>query len=274
MRRNVTGKLEAMRANKQKHFLMILGVTFLLAIIIGCTANRAVVENEAAASPSTSNARDGESSNAAVAAPIAWNEVTTSYDRVKDYTCLYLKEERAISNGELQTIRLAFRKPLDVRLDWLNNKGKVDQTAVYRQGLNDGKLLARQSGLMGALAGTVKLKPDEPLALEDSRHPITEAGLGGIIENIRKETTDPQVSNAYVGEELIEGHPAWKFVFTTKTGMLAGGQNAARSVVWIDKGLKLPVQVEIYDRANALLERHRFKELKLNVGLTDQTFKL
>lgn len=94
--------------------------------------------------------------------PITWNDVTASYERVLDYVCVYEKEERAISEGEKQTIRLFFRKPLDVRLEWLNDRGNVDQTAVYRQGLNDGKVLARQSGLLGALAGKLRLDPIEP----------------------------------------------------------------------------------------------------------------
>lgn len=258
--------------SERKHFRIILGVIFLLTIIVGCTTYRTSVENEAAVSPSAADAPDAEKSGEA--APMAWSDVAASYERVRDYTCLYLKEEHAISNGELQTIRLSFRKPLDVRLDWLNDKGKVDQTAVYRQGLNDDKVLARQSSLIGALAGTVKLKPDDPLALEDSRHPITEAGLGSIIEQLAKDASEPKVGKRYVGEEKVEGRPLWKFIFTTKSGTLAGLKDATRSVIWIDKELKLPVQVEIYDRAGTLLERHRFKELRLNVGLTDQAFKL
>jgi outer membrane lipoprotein-sorting protein len=255
-----------------KHFRIILAIIFFLPLNVGCTTYRAPVANEAASESPASGALDAEKS--VETSPLTWNEVAASYERVKDYTCLYLKEEHAISNGELQTIRLSFRKPLDVRLDWLNEKGKVDQTAVYRQGLNEGKVLARQTGLMGAMAGTVKLKPDDPLALEDSRHPITEAGLKSIVEHLAKDVSDKQVGQRYAGEEVIEGRASWKFIFTTKNGALSGLKDAARSVVWIDKELKLPTQVEIYDRAGALLERHRFRELKINVGLTDQTFKL
>ena len=46
--------------------------------------------------------------------PIAWSDVVASYAAVDDYTCLYHKEERAIEHGVRQTIRLSFRKPLDV----------------------------------------------------------------------------------------------------------------------------------------------------------------
>lgn len=257
---------------------VILGLGLLL-FAVGCSASRQPAENEAAISSATSNVGNASNANSdtdapPMRAPITWNEVAASYEQIRDYTSLYLKEERAISNGELQTIRLAFRKPLDVRLEWLNEKGKVDQTAVYRQGFNDNKVLARQSSLLGALAGTMKLKPDDQLALEDSRHPITEAGLGGLIEHFKDDAANVQVSNRVVGEDIANGRRAWKFLFTAKGCALGGLKGACRSIVWIDQELKLPVQAELYDQADGLLERHRFRDLKLNVGLTDQNFKL
>src|SRR5215831_17793989 len=85
--------------------------------------------------------------HARAADALAWDDVVAAYGQVRDYTTLYYKEERAISNGDLQRIRLSFRKPLDVKLEWLDEKGKVDQVAVYRQGMNDGKLLAKKSGM-------------------------------------------------------------------------------------------------------------------------------
>jgi negative regulator of sigma E activity len=44
--------------------------------------------------------------------------------------------------------------------------------------------------------------------------------------------------------------------------------------IWVDEQLKLPVKVDVVDAAGRVLEQHRFTELKLNVGLTDQTFTL
>ena len=209
------------------------------------------------------------------ALPITWSDVKRSYEGVADYLCLYEKEERAISNGEEQTIRLSFRKPLDVRLEWLNDQGKVDQTAVYRQGFNDGKVLARQSGLLGTLAGKLRLDPNESLALSDSRHPITEVGLGKIIERALKDAANPRISSSFAGEETLDGRPSYKFEFTAAGNEAVGGLEAARkSLLLIDRELKLPARLELYDAANALLERHRFKQVSINQKLSDKTFTL
>lgn len=194
------------------------------------------------------------------AAPLAWSEVVDAYSRVHDYTCLYQKEERAISNGELQTVRLYFRKPLDVKLEWLNGKGEVDQIAVYRQGLNDGKLLARKSGL-GSLMGTMKLDPTDRRALADSKHPITEVGLGTIIERGSRDIHEGRLSPASPTDATVLGRRAYRFDF-------------ASTAIWIDRELKLPIQVEIRDGAGALLERHRFTNVRINPGLSDQVFTL
>jgi len=51
-------------------------------------------------------------------------------------------------------------------------------------------------------------------------------------------------------------------------------EDARRAVVWIDRELKLPIKVEVLGANDTLLERHRFKNLRVNVGLTDKTFAL
>jgi outer membrane lipoprotein-sorting protein len=204
-----------------------------------------------------------------------WNDVVERYEHVHDYTALYEKEERAISNGERQTIRLAFRKPLDVRLEWVNDKGKVDQIAVYRRGHNDGKVVARRSGFLGGLAGTVTLDPHDRLALQDSRHPITEVGLGHIIERVSEALRRSQIAVRGVHETVLDGRPAYQFDLEATSGAsVLGVEGARRGVVWIDRELKLPVRVDVFDAKNTLLERHRFKDLRVDVGLTDKTFSV
>ncbi|MDQ2856503.1 MAG: DUF1571 domain-containing protein [Acidobacteriota bacterium] len=205
--------------------------------------------------------------------PITWIEVAGSYERLSDYVCLYEKEERAISKGELQTIRLFFRKPFDVRLEWLNDNGKVDQIAVYRQGLNNGNVIARQSGLLGTLAGKLQLDPNDPLALTDSRHPITEIGFGKLIERIQNDAKNPGITARFTGEEVLDGRPAYKIEFNASEDQSVGGLAAARQAfLWIDRELKLPAKLELYDRNNVLLERHRFKDVKVDQKLSDKTF--
>jgi outer membrane lipoprotein-sorting protein len=209
------------------------------------------------------------------AQPIAWSDVVASYAAVHDYTAMYEKREHAIDHGEPQTIRLSFRKPLDVRLDWVDDKGKVDQTAVYRSGLNNGKVIARRSGALGSVVGTLRLDPHDRRALADSRHPITEVGIGHIIGRVDEDLKDGRVTSRPLVAEPVDGKPAYRFQLDGPPGVpLLGIAGAGRAIVWVDAALKLPIKVEILDAAGAMIERHQFRNLRLDVGLGDDVFTL
>jgi outer membrane lipoprotein-sorting protein len=206
---------------------------------------------------------------------LTWADVSQAYAAVHDYTARYEKEERAIDHGEIQWIDLKFRKPLDVRMDWLDRNGKVDQTAVYRQGLNDGKLVAHRNGMLGSMVGTVHLDPHDKRAMEDSRHPITEVGIGYIVEQVSEELAHRGVRELADGDDTLDGRPATRWSFTAAAGAnVLGVPGATRAVIWIDHGLNLPVKVELRDASGAMIERHHFKDLRINVGLTDAVFTL
>jgi outer membrane lipoprotein-sorting protein len=204
-----------------------------------------------------------------------WGQVVASYAQVKDYTSTYEKKERAISNGEPQRMRLYFRKPLDVRLEWLNDSDRVDQMAVYRHGLNDGKVLARRTGAFGGLLGTMRLDPRSSRALSDSRHPITEVGIGYIVDHISDALRNQRVSLRATVEDVLDGQPQDRFDFESAPSVaLFGVEGARRAAAWVDRTVKLPVKLQLVDASGIVLEQHRFKDLRLNVGLADALFTL
>jgi outer membrane lipoprotein-sorting protein len=206
---------------------------------------------------------------------LAWSEVVAAYEHVKDYTATYDKYERAIDDGALQRINLSFRTPLDVRLEWQDEHGKVDQWAVYRQGQNDGKVLARKSGMLGGMMGLMKLDPHSGRAMSDSRHPITEVGIGHIIEEASRAMKSSQVTVKPPVDDTLDGARVVRFDLDgAADAKLFGVEGARRVSIWIDSSLKLPVKAEVVNEAGRMLERHRFTDLKLNVGLTDKTFTL
>ena len=207
--------------------------------------------------------------------PLAWSDVVAAYEPVRDYTAEYDKHERAIDDGDLQRIMLAFRKPLDVKLEWLDEHGKVDQVAVYRQGQNDGKLLARKSGMLGGMLGLMKLDPRSGRAMGDSRHPITEVGIGHIIDEVSRAMKSGQVTNRPPADDTLDGARVVRVDLEGPAdSRLFSVEGARRVSIWIDPALQLPVKAEVVDAAGRMLERHRFIGLKLNVSLTDRTFTL
>jgi len=211
----------------------------------------------------------------ASAEPIEWTDVVDRYASVRSYTALYEKKEQAISNGEPQRIRLSFRKPLDVRMEWLDDRDEVDQIAVYRQGFNDGKLLARRRGMLGSMLGTLRLDPHDRRALEDSRHPITEVGIGAVIERAAKARAEGRATIRGPVDDTLDGRPADRFEFdATSDSALFGVPGARRALVWVDRDLRLPVKVELFDEKGSVLERHRFRDLRLDADLSDQVFTI
>jgi outer membrane lipoprotein-sorting protein len=250
--------------------LIIVGM--MCALVNACRSER---QPEVTGTPTPQQSIANSTEKSSASSPITWNEVASAYEHVADYVCLYEKIEKAISKGEEQKIRLSFRKPFDVRMDWLDTRGRVTQTAVYRQGLNDGKVLARQNGLLGSLAGTMRLDPNESLALSDSRHPITEVGIGKIIERAQHDSTNRAIASHFDAEEILDGRPAYKFEFTASGNEAVGGlSNAHRAILWIDRELKLPTRLELYDGANVLLESHHFKGIHLNQKIGDTIFTM
>jgi len=198
------------------------------------------------------------------------------YESVKDYTATYEKEERAIGKGEKQIINLSFRKPFDVRMDWLDDKGKYDQTAIYQEGKNEGKILTKDYSLLGRLVGALKISPDSPIAMQDSKHPITTVGFGNLIESLTADVNNPLVNTAFFGEtQTVDGRAAYQIEISSQGNIdSAGLAGVKRILILVDKQLLLPVKVEIYDANEDLLERHLFRSIKLNQHLTDKTFEI
>lgn len=208
--------------------------------------------------------------------PFSWDDISNRYEKITSYTSLYEKEEKDISKGEKQVIRLSFRKPFDIRMDWLGDNNKVSQSAVYQEGKNDGKVLGKANSFLGSLAGVIKVNPTDPIALQDSKHPITEAGLGNLIKQINSDAKRDDTKVVFHGSEKTdEGRGAYKIEIDGSNGHnLTGSSGARKALVWIDTELLLPIRVEVYGNGEVLLERHVFRELKTNIKLTDKAFEL
>src|SRR5215471_19269495 len=125
------------------------------------------------------------------------------------------------------------------------------------------------------MSGTLSLDPNGALALSDSRHPITEVGIGKIIDRATHDAANSEISVHFDGEEPLDGRPAYKFDFVSSgNAVVMASADASKALIWVDRELKLPVQVELYDAANALLERHHFKDIRANQKPGDKMFAL
>ncbi len=202
------------------------------------------------------------------------------FGTVSDYTCTFYKRERV--NGKLTPLYVmdmkARTRPKSIYFRFADPyKGRE---AIFVEGQNSGKILAHDVGLTKFLAGTLELEPSSARAMEDNRHPITEAGIGALIGTVAHRwtvelTTEESVlvfdSNMTIGSrhcQLIEAlhtrrSPDFQF---------------CKVRLFIDSELNLPIRFEGYDwpREPAgppeLVEEYTYSDLKLNVGLGDLDF--
>ena len=205
-----------------------------------------------------------------------------SYQEVNDYACLFVKRERV--HNQLQPENLvAMRvrtRPFSVDLQWLKPNDMTGQEACYVAGRNGGQMRVRSSGLLGTV-GFVSLDTNDPRVLENSRHSITEAGIGNVISrfsegwNMERSVNKTRVQVAeydynkrhcYRVETVHPDNSDRVFLFY-------------RSVVYFDKENNLPIRVENYDwptkqndAAGNLVESYSYADLKINIRLKDDVF--
>lgn len=205
-----------------------------------------------------------------------------AYQGVRDYSCLFVKRERI--RGQLQAENLVALKartqPFSVYLRWLGPKQFAGQEACYVVGRNNGMMRAKSNGLLGAV-GFVSLDPRDPRALENSRHSITEAGIGNLIERYsqgweldrRANRTQVRVAEYDYNKRRCTRVEA---IHLENAG---GSAQFYRNIVYFDLTTYLPIRVENYDwprqggtPGGDLLEEYSYVDLRLNVGLGDRDF--
>ena len=210
-------------------------------------------------------------------------EARQTYGRVIDYTCQFRKRERL--HGHLQAenvIAMSVRtKPFSVYMRWQAPASLATQEACYIAGANNGMMRAHSTGLFGAV-GFVSLDPKDPRCLENSRHDITEAGIGSLIERFEKRwelekrwnRTQVHIADYNYAkrrcsrvETIHPDNPGKVFLFY-------------RTILYFDQETHLPTRVENYDWPKAggdpkgdLVESYSYVDVHFNVGLPNATFE-
>jgi outer membrane lipoprotein-sorting protein len=202
------------------------------------------------------------------------------YRTVEDYTCTFFKRERI--DGKLYTPHImtvkARSKPSSLYFKFIQpNAGRE---AIYVHGKNDGKIIAHDVGIGRLVAGTMHLDPAGGMAMEENRHPVTEAGLGAMIDTV-KERWDAELRP---GESIVTIHPNAKvgdrpcLMVETNHPKPGSGFLFHKVKFYVDKELGLPIRFEAYDWPRHpgaepdLMEEYTYMNLRVNVGLKDRDF--
>jgi len=211
-------------------------------------------------------------------------EANASFARVRDYTGTVVRQERI--GGQLQpehVIDVRVRQqPFSVCLKWTSPRQLAGQEAIFITGKNKNEIRAKGAGFL-AIAGHVSLPTNDPRVMKNSRHAITESGIGNIIDvifrsyGIERRLPASQVQVTFA-DYAFQQRPCTRMELTHHA--FNAQLYCYRCVVYFDKALKLPVRVEVYDwpapngnPKGELLECYSYVNLKFNVGLTDAAFE-
>jgi Protein of unknown function (DUF1571) len=209
-------------------------------------------------------------------------EARQAYQGVTDYTSLFVKRERLRDQLQPENVMLmkVRTQPFSVYLRWLRPNNLANQEACYVTGRNNGMMRVHSTGLLGAV-GFVSLDPRDPRALQNSRHTITEAGIGNLIERYAQRwEMENRLNKTQVRIAEYEYNKRRCVRVETIHPDNTGGQFLFyRSVVYFDKENHLPIRVENYDWPRsggdpngALAESYSYADLRLNAGVNEATF--
>jgi len=252
-----------------------------VALTTGLTSTHSTLKPDLSAlsKPATPSATIGEEPPAARALRLI-TACQSRFESVTDYTCTFYKRERI--NGRLTPLYVmamkARTKPRSIYFKFADPyKGRE---AIFVEGQNGGKILAHDVGFTKLLAGTLELEPSSSRAMEDNRHPITDAGIGALIDTVARRWAAELNSDESVivfDSDMTIGPRHCQLIESIHTRRQPDFQ-FYKVRLFIDSELNLPIRFEGYEWPREpgapadLAEEYSYVDLKLDVGLGDIDF--
>ena len=134
--------------------------------------------------------------------------------QVRDYTCTLVKRERLggrLSDYEILSMKLRHGKveqgkvvtPFAVYVRFLAPAELRDREALYVDGRNDGKIIARRGGLRLPYV-TAAVDPTGELAMQGNHYPVTEIGFKNLLQRLIEVARE----DMHYGECEVKYYPA------------------------------------------------------------------
>ncbi len=210
---------------------------------------------------------------------------------VQDYTCVLVKRERI--NGELTGPEMIFAKvrhertspdqrktPFSVYMKFLEPRHVEGREILFAMENDDSKLLVRNGGVRLAFL-TLSLLPQSRLAMNGNRYPITEFGIKRLTERMielgTKELAHQECEVTIENDIQVDQYRCTCIEIKHPLKREWFQYHIAR--IFIDDAMGVPVRFESYDWPTiddgkpVLQEEYTYRDLKLNVGLSDEDFE-
>lgn len=198
---------------------------------------------------------------------------------VKDYEAAMVKRELIGDRLILQSMTIRFREtPFSVYLGF--NGENTGREVLYVDGKYQNMILAHEGSGLKSLVGTVSLSPTGKDVMAENRYPITSIGL----RNLLKKLIERWEEEAKFGECDVKYYQNAKLDESQCLVIECSHPQPRRQFkfhltrLFIDKQTNLPVRVENYSfpardgEKPMLQEEYTYRNLRVNVGLTDLDF--
>jgi hypothetical protein len=210
-------------------------------------------------------------------------DARTALGKVRDYTCTFTRQE--MRNGTLSGEQVAEMKvrsnPGGVYVRFARPDTIAGMEIAYTGARKNQKMRYRPAGIDGA-KGFKTVDLDDAKFLAENRHPVTEWTMAALIERVSAATAREKTLNnpveVYASDYQFAGRNVTRYEILTRRPHAF--RYAHRMLVYVDKETKLPVRFEAYDQPKSgatvgdLLEAYSFSDVKLNVGLGENSFDL
>lgn len=218
----------------------------------------------------TSDGSAGPSSPGDVAAALSLLEDALGTARgLEDYEVTLYKRERIDGTlGEEERTTFKWKHPFSVYVR-TEEGGDRGREIIYVKGEYEDKMIVSPGGILGGL--TVKIAPDSVIVTRNNRHIITEAGITPTLELIISIiTADMRELSSPIRVEFID-----KVMYQDKPCSqirVHESSYASLTEIYLYRDTLLPAAFISYNESGELIESYRYKDYRVNIGLTEYDF--
>lgn len=235
----------------------------IFMIFVLCLAHPLLADTVSEGTTGTSSPGD-----AVVALSLLDDALGTAWE-LEDYQVTLYKRERIDGVlGDEERMAFKWKRPFSVyvRVEEGSDRG---QEIIYVQGEYEDKMIVNPGGILGGM--TVKIAPDSGIVTRNNRHIITEAGITPTLERIISIiTTDMSDPSSPIQVECID-----RVMFQDKPCSLIlvhESHYAYLTEIYLYRDSLLPAAFISYNEAGELIESYRYREYRVNIGLTEYDF--
>lgn len=188
-----------------------------------------------------------------------------AWDRLGAYTTSQVIQERIRGDlGPEQHITVAFRKPWEIQLNWVDtHPGRKVYWCATR---HDGEVQVYPGGLAGRAIGNLSFRPDNGLIKRDTNYTPADAGFGYLVKLVSSSLAPGAKTPAFSTplESTFRGQKVWTFTLDGVTH-----PRMVRAELAVYQGTGLPARFTGWNAAGEVTERYEWYDTVLEPTLVD-----